>query len=46
MAITAKAGRRQADADAKLGKYAAALEQINDGSLQIGTALNVLGITY
>jgi hypothetical protein len=42
----AKQRRQQADADAKQGYYEAALLQIRDGSLQMETALNALGVTY
>jgi hypothetical protein len=42
----AKERRRQAEAEVQQEKYEAALEQIKDGSLQMETALNVLGVTY
>jgi hypothetical protein len=42
----AKARRRDADAEAQHGKFDAALGRIKDGSLQMETALNVLGVTY
>ncbi len=42
----AKQRRQMADADAKQGHYDTALLQIRDGSQQMETALNVLGVTY
>jgi hypothetical protein len=42
----AKERRRLAESEAQQGKYESALEQIKDGSLQMETALNVLGVTY
>jgi hypothetical protein len=42
----AKERRHQEETDANQGRYQAALDQIRDGSLQMETALNVLGVTY